>query len=71
LAVGNLSTFVTLFVGFAISVLYGLFGMVGVFLWGMTMTFLILAGVSLLMAVGAALWLLIGLEKRYDRISQR
>ena len=71
LAVGNLSTFVTLFVGFAISVLYGLFGMVGVFLWGMTTAFCILAGISFLLAVGAALWLLIGLDKRYDRISQR
>ena len=71
LSVGNLSTFVTLFVGFAISVLYGLFGMVGVFLWGMTMAFCILAGVSLLLAVGAALWLLIGLEKRYDKIEQK
>ena len=71
LSVGNLSTFVTLFIGFAISVLYGLFGMVGVFLWGMTMAFCILAGVSFLLAVGAALWLLIGLDKRYERISQR
>lgn len=71
LAVGNVSTFVTLFVGFTISVLYGLFGMVGLFLWGMTMTFLVLAGVSLLLAVGAVLWLMIGLDKRYERISQR
>ena len=71
LSVGNLSTFITLFVGFAISVLYGLFGMVGIFLWNTTMTFCILAGVSLLLAVGAALWLLIGLDKRYERISQR
>ena len=71
LSVGNLSTFVTLFVGFALSVLYGLFGMVGVFLWGMTMAFCILAGVSFLLAVGAVVWLLVGLDKRYDKISSR
>ena len=71
LSVGNVSTFVTLFVGFAISVAYGMFGMVGIFLWGLTKTFLILAGVSLLLAVAAVLWLMIGLDKRYERISQR
>ena len=71
LAVGNVSTFVVLFVGFAISVLYGLFGMVGIFLWGLTKTFLILFGVSFLLAVGAVLWLMIGLDKRYERIAQR
>lgn len=71
LSVGNVSTFVVLFVGFAISVVYGLFGMVGIFLWGLTKTFLILAGVSLLLAVAAVLWLMIGLDKRYDRISPR
>lgn len=71
LSVGNVSTFVVLFVGFAISVAYGLFGMVGIFLWGMTQTFAILAGVSFLLAVGAVLWLMIGLDKRYERISQR
>ena len=71
LSVGNVSTFITLFVGFAISVVYGLFGMVGTFLWGMTMTFWILAGVSFLLAVASVLWLMIGLEKRYDKITQR
>ena len=71
LSVGNVSTFVVLFVGFAISVLYGLFGMVGLFLWGTTMTYLILAGVSLLLAVAAVLWLMIGLDQRYNKISQR
>lgn len=71
LAVGNVSTFVVLFIGFAISVLYGLFGMVGIFLWGLTKTFLILFGVSFLLAVGAVLWLMIGLDKRYERIAQR
>jgi len=71
LSVGSISTFVTLFVGFVISVLYGFFGMVGIFLWGITKTFLILMGVSLILAVGSALWLMIGLEKRYERISQR
>ena len=71
LTVGNISTFVVLFVGFAISVVYGLFGMVGIFLWGLTKTFLILAGVSFLLAVAAVLWLMIGLDKRYERISQR
>ena len=71
LTVGNVSTFVTLFVGFAISVVYGLFGMVGIFLWGLTKTFLILAGVSFLLAVAAVLWLMIGLDKRYERIAQR
>ncbi len=71
LSVGNISTFITLFVGFAISILYGLFGMVGLFLWGEVMTFLILAGVSLLLAVGSVLWLMIGLDARYERISQR
>ena len=71
LSVGNISTFVVLFVGFAISVVYGLFGMVGIFLWGLTKTFLILAGVSLLLAVAAVLWLMIGLDKRYERISPR
>ena len=62
---------VVLFVGFAISVVYGLFGMVGIFLWGLTKTFLVLAGVSFLLAVGAVLWLIIGLDKRYERIVQR
>jgi len=71
LSVGNISTFVTLFVGFAISVLYGLFGMVGIFLWGETMTFLILGGVSLLLAGGSVAWLMIGLDERYERITQR
>ena len=71
LSVGNISTFVTLFLGVAISVVYGLFGMVGIFLWGMQMTFGILAGVSAFLAVAATVWLLIGLEKRYERISQR
>ena len=71
LSVGNVSTFITLFVGFALSVLYGLFGMVGIFLWGSTLTFCILGGVSLILAVGAVLWLMIGLEARYERISQR
>lgn len=71
LAVGNLSTFITLFVGFAISVLYGLFGMVGIFLWGTEMTLGILAGVSAALAVAAVLWLMIGLNKRYERIAQR
>ena len=71
LSVGNLSTFITLFVGFAISVVYGLFGMVGIFLWGLPQTFLVFAGVSLLLAVAAVLWLMIGLDKRYNKISQR
>ncbi len=71
LSVGNVSTFVTLFVGFAIAILYGLFGMVGLFLWGVPQTFGILAGVSFLLAVGAVLWLMIGLDERYNRISQR
>ena len=71
LSVGNLSTFVTLFIGFALSVVYGLFGMVGIFLWGTEMTLGILAGVSAILAVAAALWLMIGLNKRYERISSR
>ena len=71
LTVGNISTFVVLFVGFAISVAYGLFGMVGLFLWGLKKTFLILTGVSFLLAVAAVLWLMLGLDKRYERISQR
>lgn len=71
LSVGNISTFITLFIGFLISVLYGLFGMVGIFLWGETMTFAILGGVSGVLMIAAVLWLMIGLEKRYSRISQR
>lgn len=71
LSVGSLSTFVTLFIGFTVSVLYGLFGMVGIFLWGTSMTFGILVGVSGGLALLAALWLMIGLNKRYERITQR
>ena len=71
LSVGNVSTFVVLFVGFAISVGYGLFGMVGIFMWGEKITFLALAGVALVLAAASVLYLMIGLDKRYERITQR
>ena len=71
LSVGNASTFITLFVGFTISVLYGLFGMVGIFLLGEFKTFLILGIISVLLAAISVLWLMYGLEERYEKISQR
>ena len=71
LSVGNASTFVTLFVGFTISVLYGLFGMVGIFFIGRLKTFLILGAISVALAGVSVFWLMFGLEDRYERISQR
>ncbi|MCR4726355.1 MAG: hypothetical protein K5753_03960 [Clostridia bacterium] len=71
LSVGNVSTFVVLFVGFAISVGYGLFGMVGIFMWGEKITFLALAGIAFVLAAASVAYLMIGLDKRYERITQR
>ncbi len=71
LNVGNVSTFVVLFVGFALSVGYGLFGMVGIFMWGEMITFFVLGLLAVVLAIASVLYLLIGLDKRYDRITQR
>ncbi len=71
LSVGNISTFAVLFIGFALSVAYGLFGMFGIFMWGEGITLLSLGLFSLVLAVASVLYLMIGLEKRYDRITQR
>ncbi len=68
---GNASIFIALVVGFAISVLFGIFGMVGIFLWGIPFTFGMIAAASFLFMSGMIIWLLVKLGPAYERIMQR
>lgn len=71
LANGNFATFVTLFVGMAISVLMGLFGLVGSALWNPPFTFGMIGVMVFVLAAAAVCWLLIRVRKAYDKIVQR
>lgn len=68
---GNASIFIALVIGFAIAVAFGIFGMVGIFLWGIPFTFGIIAGISFLLMVASIIWLIVKLELSYNRIMQR
>lgn len=65
---GNASIFISLVVGFAIAVLFGIFGMVGIFLWGIPFTFGMIAAASFAFMVSMVVWLLVKLGESYERI---
>ncbi|NCA67049.1 MAG: hypothetical protein EOM87_03180 [Clostridia bacterium] len=68
---GNASIFIALVVGFAIAVGFGIFGMVGIFLWGIPFTFGMIAVAAFAYMVAAIIWLLVKLGASYERIMQR
>ncbi len=68
---GNLATFVTLLVGFALAVIEGLVGIVGFIMYNPSFMYGVLSGFNVLLMVSAICWLLIRLPYRYNNIMQR
>lgn len=71
LANGNFATFVTILVGFALSVLEGIFGIVGFISWGVGFTYGMLFLINGVLMVASICWLLIKLPQCYNKISER
>lgn len=68
---GNLATFVTLFLGFGLSVGEGIFGIVGFITWNPSFTYGMLALINGVLMIASACWLLIKLPQSYNKIMER
>ena len=68
---GNFATFVTMAVGLVLAVGCGIFGIVGIFFWGVGFTLGMIATVVGALMIASVCWLLIGITKSYDKIMQR
>lgn len=68
---GNLATFVTILVGFILSVGEGIFGIVGFITWNPPFTYGMLALINGVLMIAAITWLLVKLPQSYNKIMQR
>lgn len=68
---GNMATFVTLALGFVLAVIEGLFGLVGFVFMRPPFTYGMLTLFNGVIAIGAACWLFIKLQKSYNNIMER
>lgn len=68
---GNFSTFIAMAVGFVLAIGCGIFGIVGIYMWGVGFTLGMIAVVIGAFMIGSVCWLLIGIAKSYEKIMQR
>lgn len=68
---GNLATFVTIILGFALAIGEGIFGIVGFITWNPAFTYGMLALVNGVLMIASICWLLIKLPQSYNKIVER
>lgn len=71
LTAGNLGTFVSMFIGLAIAILSGIFGMVFSYFWNVNNTLYVLLIAAAVLAGSSFFWLFYKLDRAYARIMQR
>lgn len=68
---GNFATFVAMAVGLVLTIGCGVFGIVGIYIWGVGFTLGMIATVVGALMIASVCWLLIGISKSYEKITQK